>query len=303
MKLLDEIIELAVDDSGPIGTLLRKCLVLESQARNEKFKSWLNKELDGYNSHDELPTYREFVCVNKGYFIGMVTQLHDQPLTMGILEKEDRERVRKVRLHQPVASYAGRPDKSSDGALAWPPDLTTKYQTKFFKDGDLVLNRAWQEIPGSVLVGLLEQVRTRVLRFALELKDNLPNDTQSVASLPAAVIERSVVNNIYGGNIVIAAHAENFAQISSVNVAQGDIHQLEAALKSLGLDDDAIKKLESAMDDDASQGGGAPTLGQRTLGWLKNAASYTAKEGLEAGFEVAKKAATKWVMQHYGLDI
>ncbi len=42
MKLLDDIIELAVDNSGLIGNLLRKCLVLEQQAKNEKFKVWLN---------------------------------------------------------------------------------------------------------------------------------------------------------------------------------------------------------------------------------------------------------------------
>jgi AbiTii len=41
--LLDEIINAAVDNKVPIGTLLRKCLVLEQQVKNEKFRAWLDR--------------------------------------------------------------------------------------------------------------------------------------------------------------------------------------------------------------------------------------------------------------------
>jgi hypothetical protein len=49
MRLLDEIIDAAADEKVPIGTLLRKCLVLQQQVKNEKFRAWLDRELDGYN--------------------------------------------------------------------------------------------------------------------------------------------------------------------------------------------------------------------------------------------------------------
>ena len=55
MRLLDEIIDAAVDEKVPIGTLLRKCLVLEQQVKNEKFRVWLDRELDGYDQIEELP--------------------------------------------------------------------------------------------------------------------------------------------------------------------------------------------------------------------------------------------------------
>ena len=56
--LLDEIIDATVDEKVPIGTLLRKCLVLEQQVKNEKFRAWLDHELDGYDQIEELPPYR-----------------------------------------------------------------------------------------------------------------------------------------------------------------------------------------------------------------------------------------------------
>jgi hypothetical protein len=301
MTLLDEIIDAAVDKKVPIGTLLRKCLVLEQQVKNEKFRAWLDRELDGYDQMEELPPYRVFNCVNKGLFFGIAMRLNDQPIPVHVMEEKDRKLIEKVYLHQPAASYEGRPDTSSDAALPWNPSLTTKYQTKFFRDSDLVLNRAWQEIPGSVLVGLLEQIRTRVLRFALELKDNLPPNVADPQQVSPAVVERSVVNNIYGGNILIASHAENISQMAHTTIAAGDIEGLKRAFSTLGVTDEGLKKLEA--DIKADETNGQPSIGPRIKGWLANIGQYLGKEGAKVGTDVMKKLATKWILQHYGMDL
>ena len=172
MAILDDIIEAATDDKVSIGTLLRKCLVLEQTFKNEKFRIWLNKELDGYALDEEMPPYRVFGAVSYGHFIGIAgRQISNQPLNLAVLSQKDYDQMSRCPLHQPASSYEGRPDKASDAQMAWNPALTAKYQTKFFHDSDMVLNRAWQLIPGSVLVGLLENVRNRVLRFALDLEE------------------------------------------------------------------------------------------------------------------------------------
>jgi hypothetical protein len=301
MKLLDDIIEMAADDKEPVGNLLRKCLILERQLKNEKFRTWINLELDGYDRENEaeFPDYRVFNCVNKGDFLGMTVQLSDQPISLHIMDERDRKMLQQVHLHQPAASYEGRGNKTSDAGLPWNPTITAKYQRKIYQNGEPALIRAWQEIPGSILVGLLEQVRTRVLRFALELKDNLPPNSQDAAQLPAAVVEHSVVNNIYGGNILIAANAQHVAQISQTNVREGDTAALEAALSNLGITTEGLAALKSDMAADKSAG--QETIGARTKGWLKDVGKYLGKEGAKAGFEIAKQTATKWLLQHYGL--
>ncbi len=58
MKLLDELIELASNDKEPIGNVLRKCLILESQFPNDGFKAWIDREPDGYGKDDDVPSYR-----------------------------------------------------------------------------------------------------------------------------------------------------------------------------------------------------------------------------------------------------
>lgn len=303
MKLLDEIIEMATDDKEPIGSLLRKCLVLERQLKNDKFRAWLNLELDGYDrdKEDDFPDYRVFNCVNKGDFLGLTFRLTDQPISLHVMSERDQKILAKVHLHQPAASYDGRPNRDNDAALPWNPALTAKYQRKIYEGGEPTLVRAWQEIPGSILVGLLEQVRTRVLRFALDIKDNIAPDSPDATDVPAALIEHSVVNHIYGGNILIASHAENFSQIAQTNVSEGSIGELEEALAKLEITNEGIKALRSDIECDKKDG--QASVGPKTKEWLTNIGKYLGREGAKAGFEVAKQMATKWILQHYGLGV
>jgi hypothetical protein len=101
-------------------------------------------------------------------FSGLTSNINHQPLNIGVMKPDDRKIIEELRLFQPASSYEGRPDKSSDASIPWPVHLTTKYQDKFINSH--ILLRAWQSLPGSVIIALLETVRNRVLRFALELK-------------------------------------------------------------------------------------------------------------------------------------
>jgi hypothetical protein len=119
MTLLDDIIEMASDNKEPIGNLLRKCLILERQLKNEKFRAWLDQELDGYDREnpDEFPPYRVFNCVNKGDFYGMTVKMSGQPISLHVMDERDRKMLEIVHLHQPAASYESRPNQDSDAGL------------------------------------------------------------------------------------------------------------------------------------------------------------------------------------------
>ena len=121
MPILNEIIEAATDENVPIGTLLRKCLVLEQSFKNEKFRLWLKNELDGYDINGELPPYRVFGAVSYGHFIGMMgRQITNQPLNLHVLDQKDFDMMSRCPLHQPASSYEARPD-DVDAQLPWNP--------------------------------------------------------------------------------------------------------------------------------------------------------------------------------------
>src|SRR3982074_3741084 len=56
--LLDKIVELATDNQQPLTVLLRQCIVLAYEVKNEQLKEWANHELNGYSDQTKVPEYR-----------------------------------------------------------------------------------------------------------------------------------------------------------------------------------------------------------------------------------------------------
>lgn len=305
MTLLDEIVDAAVDDTTPLPTILRKCLVLAHTLKNEKLKAWVENELNGYADDTSLPEYRKIGVTAVGAFSGPLDNvINNQPLQASVLPENLRHWAKHANLMQPIAAYdIGKTAEgvANGGRFQWPQDLVAMYAHDFIQGWSLI--RAHQPIPGSVFTSLLDTVRTRILQLCLELKGELGESISDVSELSPILVDRSVVNYIYGGNVVIAGNAQNFHQIGSISVQKGNLPELNEALKELGLDEEAIANLKNAMDADAKSNSNEPTLGQRTKKWLTDAATYTSKEGLKVGFEVAKRYATKWLLQHLGLDV
>src|SRR6266404_2079789 len=114
MELVDQIIELAVDDERSVSVLLRKCLVLAHELKNERLKTWAEKELNGYGgSDDEVPAYRKIDIIAKGNFRGPFNgQINNQPLPSVVLDKKDRNFAESATLAQPIISYEANNDES-----------------------------------------------------------------------------------------------------------------------------------------------------------------------------------------------
>lgn len=123
MRLLDEIISLAASEQGSVATLLRKCLILAHMLKNDRLKLWTEKELNGYDSEDEVPEYRKTAATAKGLFVGPFgAMIHDQPLPSALIEKEHRRMADSVALFQPIASYEGV-GHDSKLKFEWPPNM------------------------------------------------------------------------------------------------------------------------------------------------------------------------------------
>jgi hypothetical protein len=300
-ELVDDIIHSASDSNESVSALLRKCLMLAFQLKNDKLKTWVERELNGYKAENEIPAYRKINAVAKGNFIrldGIV--LRNQPLQSFVLDPKDRHFATEIELLQPIAAYAAlSPNPEGVPILEWPPDLTVYYQDKFFEN--YTLNRAWQVIPPSVLVGLVDTVRTRILRFALELKDELDLVSDDPKKLPAAQIERNVVNNIYGGNVVFTTSAQAITQVGQIVVRENDLDGLKRALATLGVAASDVSALVAAIEEDAHEGN--PSIGDRTKAWLKALPGKIASGAVTVGSDVAKAAAKQWLLQYFGIDV
>ncbi|MDX1923059.1 MAG: hypothetical protein SFW65_08030 [Alphaproteobacteria bacterium] len=293
MKLLDDIIEIATSKEASVADVLRKLLVLSYKLKNERLKTWAQNELDGYRKNEEvIPDYRKITAHAKGIFLGPFgQQLNDQPIPAGILKKEHRHFAESAILNQPIAAYEGNNDPKNKCIIEWPGNLVVLYQAKFF-DGDLALNRAWQEIPNSVMISLVETVRNKVLKFALELADEIGDQPEeAIRTVPAEKIDRLVTLQIYGGQVIFAANTGDIVSDSSVKVISGDLKSLKAALKLAGASEEELVALTTAIEEDKKhQNAEKPSIGSKTLKWLSDVSG-----------KVAGKIAERLIAQYLGL--
>jgi len=300
MSLIDEIIKLASDESVSLGALLRKCLILAHKLQNISLKEWAAAELNGYSSNADLPDYRIVRASAKGLLLGALGgAINGQPLAPGILKPEHQQWARTAYLRQPIVAYTVIIDaggKAESAQIAWPASLVLMYQSDVMEG--YALNRAWQEIPASVIIGLQDIVRTKVLQFALELSDDM-RDMDDPAKIPAAKVENHITNIIMGGHNIIAAEAQGFSQVSNVTVIQNDLASLAAAFKSIGIEGQDFKALETALKED-KQEGDHHSIGNKAAGWVASIGKTVGREGLKVAIDVGKAAALAWIKQHLG---
>jgi hypothetical protein len=299
MKLLEEIVATAVQGNQPVADLLRRCLVLSYELHNDKLRKWVEEELNGYDHKEDLPDYRDPTVVSKGTFHGSFgSAIENRPIPSLALKEQHRKLIETAKLAQPIAAY----DRATAGEVGnaiinWPTNLVAAYQAKIIEGYALVA--AWQEIPASVFVSLVDTVRNRVLQFALELKKELGNVSDDVTAINDEKIDRIFNTYIFGGTNVITGAAGDITQIGNVVVSPGDFTKLAVSIKMLGISDNAISTLKTAIDDDALK---APaSLGGKTAKWIKDNVAKIKGPTAKAGLDVGKAVITKWIMQYLGL--
>ena len=142
-------------------------------------------------------------------------------------------------------------------------------------------------------------MRTRVLQFALQIQDELPDDDdKAIEALPPAVVDRVVNVTIMGGNNVFGT----VHQFQPTTVIAGDIASLRTALEGLSVTRQEIADLEATLQEDGSYAvGEAKAIGDKTNGWIASTAKKVASAGLKITSAVAEEVIKGYVKGYMGL--
>ena len=297
MKPINEIIDLSTSMDAPVSVVLRKLLVLSYDLRNERLTDWANAELDGYPSASVTPDYRIVNAGARGTFTGAFgSGVKNQPLPSMILDEKVRHWATEVRISSGMAEIETNA-AAGGGKRPWPADMVMFYQWSFMKH--MALAEAWQDLPGSVFAGIIDTVRNRALRFALELRAELGRTDDDLSAIPSSKVDQNVTNFIYGGNVVIGGTSHRFSQTGTQTVNTGDQVGLIAALGSLGFTSADVSELLEAMKQDKTETTN-PGIGKRVAAWLGKIGAAIGKAGLSVGSDVTKLEATKVITDYLG---
>jgi AbiTii len=296
--LLDDLINLAEDGKQPLPDILRKCLRLGHELKNERLKQWANQELGGYDDDQLLPDYRKVHARAKGNFAGpYYAQRLNYIIPSVAMEEQHRMYADSLPLGQSVSAYADLISKATAGVFVfpWPSNLIAYYQDKLMQ-GDYICHSAWQEIPTNVLVEVLETVRTRTLNMALQIKDELGT---SYADLNKAKAKEAEIQNIVINNVGNVAFGNASVGASAQTIVVGDRNMLDAALTKAGLDQTDLNELSEAILVD---GGTKPDKpGTKLDSWIQSKAGKIVIGGAKVGMSIGQQLLTDWLLIHAGL--
>jgi hypothetical protein len=302
--LLDDIINLAIDGNHPLPDILRKCLLLGHELKNDRLKAWANQELNGYEFGKDVPEYRIFPAQAKGNFMGPFHAQYPRHLIPSIvLEDEHRDFAERVYLLQSVSAYADllkeRERKPSSGVLSfpWNANMVAYYQEKLIQG--FICHAAWQEASTSAVAEMLDTIRNRTLNMALQIKDELGTSYTNLSSIgpgETATKIQSIIFQNTGGNTTVAFGKANVdASQHQVVIAVGDRQALDKALTAAGLEKEDLDALTQAIEGDGEK------PGNKVHEWIKRNASKVLSGGAKVGTHIRQEILTAWIKAHCGI--
>ena len=206
MSLLRDIQEAAIDEQSQVATLLRKCKVLAARLGSEEFSRWIDNELNGYENLDQLPPYRVLNVRSYGEFVGPFgRQMKNAPIPPSALPEVLREGIQTSKIGMPISTLTSLSTDETSSRLSWPPDVVSIYGGRIYEGMNCLI--AWQLLPRSALLAILDTVRTRVLNFALEIEKEYPNAGE--AAINANPVPEEKVSQVF--NTFITGTVQNLA--------------------------------------------------------------------------------------------
>lgn len=307
MSLLGEIQTDAIDANVDISVVLRKCKVLAARLGNKEFKLWVERELNGFTSKEDLPTYRILHVESYGDFFGMFqSSLKNAPIPPSSIPEKFRDFVNTSYMMQPISFYASliKNKESRKGVIkaSWPADMIAQFGSKIYEH--MNLGDAWQRIPYGAIAALLDTVRNRILSFVLEIEAEAPDAGEALPNVRPITDERvtQVFNTYIQGNVTsLTAGSQTITYDTKITVVQNDFDSLKQYLASLGISEPDLKELDQAIHEDAqsSMKGG---LGSKVRGWIGKMISKSGSTAWNVATSAAANILIKALSNYYGFE-
>jgi len=238
MSLLREIQDAAVNSDVELTTLLRKCKVLSARLGNDDFKQWVDSELSGYKSVEDLPDYRILQVNSKGHFVGPFgRELKNGDIPLSRIPEKYRESLSQSDMCEAIASLEALVTNSNAPTASepWNPDIVAHVGLNIYQG--MTCLQAWKVIPLTAVIAALDSVRNRILSFVLEIEAEAPDAGEAAINsnpLPQEKVHQIFNTYITGSVQNVATGSTDFKQQTINNAASQEVFsQLIEAIEAI----------------------------------------------------------------------
>jgi hypothetical protein len=297
--LIDDIIDLLGRVDGSLSEALLKTKILLHQIGKKELAEWVNKELTGYGPDDDVPAYRVLHAQIIGHVANMAMKANNFPLPINHLDDKTRNRLQKIPMRESLEALT---------KLASAKQLAINFAPEFYGAFDEGLEagthvqRAWRQLSPEAVSQILINVRSRLLDFILELRDQVgsgKNEAEVSEKSKAVNLDQMFNKAIFGDNATLIFGDANQQHVRN-EIKQNDIDSLHHALKAAGVEEIDLAELKAAVEDDDRMLGKA-SFGGETGKWYMALLSKAAKGGYKIGVDIVGSVVSRALSAYMGV--
>ena len=229
---IDGITQDLVNPNMLLKDVLLKVQVLAFKLKNEKLKTWVDCELNGYNQN-KIPEYRIIPSTVRGNLVqergfGGYATRNNTTLPIEYLEKKVIDRLTRIQMPTKVSEIEQMVSEKGSYHVNIPHYIYVSFN-EILANG-WVVDSAWQKISLNSLEGVLSSIKSNLLNFLLELNEEIgDNENYSIMKNKKEVdnLFEKTIGNISGETVNVHIGDRKNKTISKgddakINNAQGD---------------------------------------------------------------------------------
>lgn len=303
MSLFTDLRSQVVESSVDLSTVLRKARLLAVSLDAPDLDTWVQNELGGYPDADSLPPYRILHLPLMGTFSSPFKVVRNFPIPVSMLPENLKRVAERTPMGHSVRELETMAKASKDSLRhTWPTEgvILAQKHVEMIDGGNLI--ELYQPVPKASIEGVLDAVRNRLLDFLLALQRLNPavaSSEDAISTIPSDEVSQQVRLTIYGDHNVVAA-GSHISQSVEIDNSTGDISGLKDVLGRLGLLEEDMAELETAIQQDETPQ--SKHLGPAVAGWIGKMVSKAVAGTWQVATGAASGVLTQAILRYYGLN-
>ena len=290
-----EMQRMATEKKEDISDLLRKALIVATKLKLFNFRSWLDKELNGYRK-GPVPEYRKLKATVrlKNPYRGLI------PVVFSTQEIADV--VCNIQVRDPIGNLVSILENQTS-EMSDPIYPLTPEQEHF-----LISNQGGMGLPpirtvsSSALSTIIDLVRTQILEWSLKLEEQgilgkgltFSNDEKEIAVSSQGIN----IQNFQG--VLGDVSNSTLTQDLNMKIETGDFDSLKSFLLSEGLSDSDLLDLKHAIQNDP-ESDTKGKFGDKVSSWMGRMLTKAANGSWQVSAAAAGNLLAQAISTYYGL--